>query len=49
LTQNSSISNTSYCRGNDKCVYGFFTKELIPNPGDLGGQDLGATVVTLTG
>jgi len=50
LTQNSSIPpNKAYCKGNDKCVYGFFTQELIQNPGGLGGPPLGASVVSLTG
>lgn len=51
LTQKSSISNTAYCKGTDKCVYGFFTHELVPYSGSIGGgqNNFGIAIVTLTG
>ena len=52
LTQRSSISNTGYCKGNDKCIYGFFTKELVTNPGPICTDPscyLGIAIVNLTG
>ncbi len=37
------------CRGNDFCINGYFTQGLIPATGSLGGPNLGAYIVTLTG
>jgi Flp pilus assembly protein TadG len=37
------------CKGSDKCINGYFTQGLIPNPVPIGGQDLGANVIWLTG
>ena len=45
----SWLSGTSYCKGSAKCVYGYFTSGLIPAAGTIGGPDLGASVVSLTG
>ena len=52
LTQKSSISGTAYCKGNDKCVYGFFTHELVPFTGSICSDPacyLGIGIITLTG
>jgi Putative Flp pilus-assembly TadE/G-like len=52
LTQKSSISSTAYCKGNDKCVYGFFAHELVPYTGSVCSDPacyLGIGIVTLTG
>ena len=45
----SWLTGTSYCKGSAKCVYGYFTQGLIPSAGTIGGPDLGASVVSLTG
>jgi hypothetical protein len=45
----SWLTGTSYCKGSAKCVYGYFTSGLIPSAGTIGGPDLGASVVSLTG
>jgi len=37
------------CKGSDKCINGYFTQGLIPDPGTIGGQNLGAHVIQLTG
>jgi Flp pilus assembly protein TadG len=38
------------CRGDDKCIYGWFTQGLTSGPGAIGtGPDRGANVVALTG
>ncbi|MGH3713626.1 MAG: pilus assembly protein TadG-related protein [Micromonosporaceae bacterium] len=47
--EESRLSGTHYCKGSDKCLYGFFTEALIPVTGPIGGPDLGATIVTLVG
>ena len=45
----SWLTGTSYCKGSAKCVYGYFTSGLIPAAGTIGGPDLGASVVSITG
>ncbi len=42
-------SNPAKCSGADKCVYGFFTKELVPVSGVVGGPSMGITAVQLSG
>jgi hypothetical protein len=37
------------CGGNDFCLSGFFTHGLIPSIGSLGGPNLGAYIIELTG
>lgn len=37
------------CKGNDFCINGFFTQALIPSTGTVGGQNLGANIIQLTG
>ena len=37
------------CSGNDFCLSGFFTQGLIPSIGSLGGPNLGASIIVLTG
>lgn len=46
--QPSDLTGNNYCKGNDRCLYGFFTKGLLPG-GRGGGQLSGVSVVTLTG
>lgn len=58
LSESVPTNVANYCHkplvasNSDVCVYGFFTKALIPAsalPGGSGGQNLGATSVKLTG
>jgi Putative Flp pilus-assembly TadE/G-like len=37
------------CKGSDKCINGYFTQGLIPDPGTIGGPNLGAHIIQLTG
>jgi Putative Flp pilus-assembly TadE/G-like len=37
------------CAGADYCLNGYFTQGLIPTTGSLGGTNLGASVIKLTG
>jgi Flp pilus assembly protein TadG len=51
LSAASWLTGTSYCKGNNKCVYGYFTRALLPASalGGLGGTDLGAITISLSG
>ncbi|HYT10458.1 MAG TPA: pilus assembly protein TadG-related protein [Mycobacteriales bacterium] len=49
LSAPSWLSGKSYCKGSAKCVYGYFTQGLVESTGAVGGPDLGASVVALTG
>lgn len=47
--QASTITGHNYCRGDQRCVYGFFTQGLVPNA-TFGGSALnGACAYRLTG
>ena len=37
------------CTGSDVCINGFFVRALIPASGAVGGPDLGATEIKLSG
>ena len=37
------------CNGSSSCISGFFTHELVNSSGSLGGVDLGADIIKLTG
>ncbi|MBO0825879.1 MAG: hypothetical protein J2P27_18800, partial [Actinobacteria bacterium] len=43
------VTGSYPCGGSNFCLSGFFTHGLIPSVGDLGGPDLGAYTVKLTG
>ena len=43
------LNSANNCKGNDFCIDGYFTHGLIPSTGGLGGNDLGASIVKLTG
>ncbi len=46
----SWLSNKNLCSGSDRCLYGFFTKALVPADATIGtGTNYGATVVNLIG
>jgi hypothetical protein len=48
--QSSIITGTSYCTGNDFCVYGFFTSGVLSaNAGAIGGVNYGAVIVQMVG
>jgi Flp pilus assembly protein TadG len=42
LKQNSWISNTRYCKGQNQCIYGFFTHDIVHSISDLGGLSGGS-------
>jgi len=48
-SQPSWLSGNDLCHGQEKCLYGYFTKALVPGTGTIGGADLGALVVQLIG
>jgi Flp pilus assembly protein TadG len=46
--EKSIVTGTHYCSGAQRCIYGFFTKDLTPTAGTVGtGPDLGVSVVQL--
>lgn len=45
----SWLTGQDYCKGNDKCIYGYFTQGLIPTATVLGGPALGAAIIQLSG
>jgi hypothetical protein len=51
LTAKSWLTNQDYCKGNDKCIYGYFTRALLPGGSDVGGTDglPGVSVIRLVG
>jgi Flp pilus assembly protein TadG len=42
-------NNQAPCNGNAWCVSGFFTHELVPTSGTLGGTYMGLAIIKLTG
>ncbi len=45
----SSLTGTKPCKGTDKCVYGYFTRDLVTTATALGGPEMGATAVQVIG
>jgi Flp pilus assembly protein TadG len=43
------LNSKNDCKGSDFCINGFFTQGLIPSSGSIGGPDLGATIIVLSG
>jgi hypothetical protein len=43
------LNSKNDCKGSNVCINGYFTQGLIPSIGSLGGPDLGAYIVKLTG
>lgn len=43
------LNPANNCPGYKVCISGYFTRGLIPSTGGLGGNDLGASIVELTG
>ena len=48
-SQKDWLTNKNECKGSDKCIAGYFVQGLIPSSGTIGGPDLGARIVQLTG
>jgi len=52
LSEKSNLTNKAPCKGDDKCIYGYFTNALMPPTGGAIGDpedDFGATIITLIG
>jgi hypothetical protein len=47
--QDDWLNSANNCTGNQFCIDGYFTQGLIPSVGNLGGTQLGADGVQLTG
>jgi hypothetical protein len=46
----SWLTGRSTCSGNQRCLYGYFTRGLVPTTGgDIGGPDMGVSIVKLVG
>jgi len=45
----SVLTGAKPCKGSDKCVYGYFTRDLVTTATALGAPDLGATAVQVIG
>jgi hypothetical protein len=43
------LNKSNDCKGSNVCINGYFTQGLIPATGDLGGPNLGAYIVKLSG
>ncbi|NKE56518.1 hypothetical protein FXN61_06590 [Lentzea sp. PSKA42] len=48
-SQKDWLTGKNECTGSDKCVAGYFVQGLMPSTGTIGGPDLGARIVQLTG
>jgi hypothetical protein len=46
---NDWLNPANNCTGNNFCIDGYFTHGLIPSTGLPGGQNLGASIISLTG
>lgn len=49
FTASDWLEPSNDCHGSAQCINGYFTQGLIASTGALGGVNLGATIVTLTG
>jgi Flp pilus assembly protein TadG len=47
--EKSWLSGKHLCKGEEKCLYGYFTQGLIRSSGELGGAPMGSTLVQLSG
>lgn len=45
----SRLTSQSHCKGDEKCVYGYFTTALLPADAVLGGPEMGVTTVHMLG
>jgi Flp pilus assembly protein TadG len=49
FTASDWLNPANDCTGSDKCINGYFTQGLVPDPGTIGGPNLGADIITLSG
>ena len=49
FTASDWLNPANNCKGSTFCIDGYFTHGLVPSTGGLGGHDLGASIVKLTG
>jgi hypothetical protein len=49
LSAASWLTGRSPCRGNERCLYGYFTQGLVKTSGVLTTNNLGASIVVLSG
>lgn len=49
MTAKDWVTGKAPCSGGSSCISGFFTHALVLSPGSLGGTNLGAVIVKLTG
>lgn len=49
FTAGDWLNGSNDCTGNDFCLNGYFTTALIPSGRGIGGLDLGADIIRLTG
>jgi Flp pilus assembly protein TadG len=43
------LNSGNDCTGSDFCINGYFTQGLVPSSGSIGGPNLGATIIVLSG
>jgi Flp pilus assembly protein TadG len=43
------LKPSNNCKGDNFCINGFFTQALVPGDGSIGGTNLGADIIALTG
>jgi hypothetical protein len=43
------LNPANSCKGSDKCIEGYFTQGLVPTAGSVGGPNLGADIIVLSG
>jgi Flp pilus assembly protein TadG len=49
FSQKDWLNPANDCKGSSTCLNGYFTQGLIPATGALGGKNLGAAIIKLTG
>lgn len=49
FTASDWLNPANNCKGSNFCLNGYFTHGLVPNPGSIGGPNLGAEIIKLTG
>jgi hypothetical protein len=47
--EESLVTHAYPCGGNDRCISGFFTKDLSPTTGKIGGPSMGVIVIQMAG
>jgi Flp pilus assembly protein TadG len=43
------LNPSNDCNGSDFCINGYFTQGLVPSSGSIGGPNLGASIIVLSG